>query len=131
MYDENMRNREDWDLNIRMIECQRPFVVIDEALYYYTRTEGSITTGSKHKLYGYTEMLLRKHHKRLADTGNREIRRIYAKNMWDLARLYANELHDVRKCLSSAAESLRYDFNIRRIVHPLLHHAGSALDGKD
>ena len=130
MYDEEMRNREDWDLNIRMIESGKPFAVVDEPLYFYSRTEGSITTGNRRKLHGYTEKLLRKHHKRLADMGSKEIARIYAKNMWDLARSYAYEVHDLHESLRCAMESLRYDLSIGRLLHPIVHGFGRVSDGK-
>src|ERR1700680_1299064 len=47
MYDEEMRMREDWDINIRMIAAAKPFITIEEALYLYSRTEGSITSGNR------------------------------------------------------------------------------------
>lgn len=119
MYDDQMRNREDWDLNIRMIEAGRPLAIVDQPLYHYRRTEGSITTGNRQRLYLYTERLLRKHHKRLADNTNKEIAAIYARNMWALARSYAYDIHDLRATYRCARESLRYDFDIRRIAHVL------------
>jgi glycosyltransferase involved in cell wall biosynthesis len=128
MYDEDIRMREDWEINIRMIEAGKPFVVIDEPLYLYSRTEGSITTGNLHKLYSYTEKLLRKHHKQLADAGNEEIARIYAENMWDLARRYCFELKDVREGVRCIIESLRYDMSVHRLVHPLIHRVEGALN---
>jgi len=73
MYDEEIRMREDWDINIRMIAAGKPFALLDEPLYLYTRTAGSITTGNLHKLFFYSEKVLRKHHKSLADGGNKEI----------------------------------------------------------
>jgi glycosyltransferase involved in cell wall biosynthesis len=121
MYDEEIRNREDWDINIRMIAAGKRFVTVDEPLYHYTRTEGSITTGNKRRLYSYTEMLLRKHHKRLADQGNKEVGKIYANNLWDLARRYFYEVRDPREACRCAWESLRYDPSLYRLVHPVIH----------
>jgi glycosyltransferase involved in cell wall biosynthesis len=121
MYDEEIRNREDWDINIRMIAAGKRFVTVDEPLYHYTRTEGSITTGNRRRLYSFTEMLLRKHHKRLADGGNKEAARLYAKNLWDLARRYFYEVRDPREGFRCAWESFRYDPSFSRFVHPLIH----------
>jgi glycosyltransferase involved in cell wall biosynthesis len=127
MYDEKIRMREDWDINIRMIAAGKPFALLDEPIYLYTRTEGSITTGNRRKLYFYTEKLMRKHHKRLADEGSRAIAKIYAANMWDLARRYFYEIRDFRQGLRCSMESLRYDINFLRLLHPLAHHIDVAL----
>ena len=121
MYDEMIRIREDWDINIRMIQAGKPFVNLDQPLYHYTKTEGSITTANHRRLYSFTEMLMRKHHKKFADNGNKQVARIYAKNMWDLARRYFYEIHDSRESLRCAWESLRYDPSPSRLMHPLLH----------
>jgi len=122
MYDEEIRMREDWDINIRMIAAGKPFALLDEPLYLYTRTAGSITTGNLHKLFFYSEKVLRKHHKSLADGGNKEISSIYASNMWLLARRYFYEAHDFREALHCLRESMRYDFSPYRLFHPLIHH---------
>lgn len=119
MYDEEMRNREDWDMHIRMVRARRPLGILDEPLYHYTRTEGSITTGNRRTLCAYTEKLLRKHHKRLADAGSREISLIYARNMWNLAREYFYEIRDYRKGLRCMFESIRYDRSISRPLNAL------------
>ena len=121
MYDEAIRVREDWDLNIRMILAGKRFAIVDEPLYEYTRTEGSITTSNRRQLLLYTERLLCKHHKRLADAGNKEIAKIYASIMWGLARQYFQEIHDFRRGMHCAWESLRYDANLFRVVHPIVH----------
>jgi glycosyltransferase involved in cell wall biosynthesis len=121
MYDEEIRMREDWDINIRMIAAGKPFVLLDEPLYLYTRTEGSITTGNLHKLFFYTEKLLRKHHKTLADGGNKEICRLYATNMWLLARRYFYETHDFREAFRCMRQSMRYDLSLYRLFHPIVH----------
>ena len=120
MYDEEIRNREDWDINIRMISAGKRFVTVDEPLYHYSRTEGSITTGNYGRLFGYTEMLLHKHHKRLADAANKEVARLYAKNLWELARRYFYEARAPREAFRCALESQRYDPSLYRMVHPLL-----------
>jgi glycosyltransferase involved in cell wall biosynthesis len=127
MYDEEIRMREDWEINIRMIAAGKPYALLDEPVYLYTRTEGSITTGNRRKLYFYTEKLMRKHHKRLADEGSPVIAKIYAANMWDLARRYFYEIRDFREGLRCVRESLRYDMNVFRLLHPLAHHIDVAL----
>jgi glycosyltransferase involved in cell wall biosynthesis len=127
MYDENIRMREDWDINIRMIAAEKRFALLDQPLYLYSRTEGSITTGNRRKLYGYTEAVFRKHHKRLADAGSERIARIYAANMWGLARNYLYEIKDFRQAVRCAWESLRYDLDPTRLVHPLIHRWDSSL----
>ena len=129
MYDEEIRMREDWDINIRMIAANKPFAVLDEPLYLYTRTEGSITTGNRRKLYSYTEALLRKHHKRLADAGNEKIASVYAANMWGLARSFFYEIKDFRQALRCFIESISYDVNVLRLFHPLLHHLDPRREG--
>jgi glycosyltransferase involved in cell wall biosynthesis len=122
LYDDEMRNREDWDINIRMIEHGHKFVYIPEPLYLYSWREDSITTGNPCKMLRYTERLLRKHHKRLADAGDIRVRRLYSDNMWALARRYAYALRRAPDAFRCMRESLSYDFSARRIVHPLLHH---------
>ena len=126
MYDEAIRNREDWDINIRMIAAGKRFVTVDEPLYHYTRTAGSITTGNRRRLYLFTEMLLRKHHKHLADAGNNEAARLYAKNLWELARRYFYEIRDPREGFRCAWESLRYDPSPSRLFHPIIHRLEAA-----
>jgi len=126
MYDEEIRNREDWDINIRMIGAGKRFVNVDQPLYYYTRTEGSITTGNRRRLYSFTEMLLRKHHKRLADAGNKAAAHLYAQNLWRLARGYFYEIRDPREGFRCAWQSLRYDPSLSRLVHPLFHRLQTA-----
>ena len=121
MYDEAIRMREDWDINIRMIAASRPFALLDEPLYLYTRTEGSITTSNLHKLFFYTEKLLRKHHKSLADAGNKEVSRLYASNMWLLSRRNFYEARNFRETFRCLRESMRYDLSLYRLLHPLIH----------
>jgi glycosyltransferase involved in cell wall biosynthesis len=121
MYDEEIRMREDWDINIRMIAAGKPFVLLDETLYLYTRTEGSITTSNLHKLFFYTEKLLRKHHKSRADSGSKEVSKLYASNMWLLAHRYFYDAHDSGEAFRCVLESMRYDMNFCRLFHPLIH----------
>jgi len=126
MYDEKFPIREDWDINIRMIMAGKRFVSVDEPLYHYARTEGSLTTGNRRRVYFFTEMLLRKHHKRLADDGNKNAARLYAKNLWDLSRRYFYEIRDSRQGLRCAWESFRYDPSFSRLAHPLIHRLETA-----
>lgn len=124
MWDDGMKMREDWDLNIRLISTGEPFVHLARPLYHYRRRPGSITTSNPEKLFGYTERLLVKHHKTSADAGDLVSRRIYAEQMWDLARLRLYTKKNWRKTLYCVWQSLRYDFSITRLMHPILHHAG-------
>jgi glycosyltransferase involved in cell wall biosynthesis len=127
MYDEQIKMREDWDINIRLIAQKLPYVVVDEPLYLYSRTEGSITTGNRKKLATYTEKVLHKHHKALADAGNKQIASIYAANMWGMAREYFYDIKDSKEGFRCMAESFRYDKNIFRLLHPILHRVNVAL----
>jgi glycosyltransferase involved in cell wall biosynthesis len=121
MYDEGLAVREDWDINIRMIEQERPFTYIKQPLYIYARTEGSLMTGNLRRTLTSTEKVLLKHHKKLADSGNSEIAVIYARNMWQLARRYFYEARDFPEAFRCVRESLRYNLSLHRIFHPLIH----------
>jgi glycosyltransferase involved in cell wall biosynthesis len=120
MYDEEMRNREDWDLNIRMFARGLPYSYLSQPLYLYTWREGSITR-NRARVLDYTEKLLDKHHKRLADAGDRKASTIYAALLWDLGRQRLYHASDLRGALRSVTQSLRYDFRLGRIFHPLAH----------
>ena len=122
MYDEAMKYREDWDLNIRMFAARMPYSYIAEPLYLYTWREGSITTSKRARVLDFTRMLLRKHHKTLADAGDQRVARMYSQLMWGLARNYFYEARDYRSALRCALESLNYDFSMTRLLHPMLHH---------
>jgi glycosyltransferase involved in cell wall biosynthesis len=123
-YDEEMRNIEDWDLNVRMIESGRSFVHIPTPLYKYYSREGSITKSNRPRILHYLEKLLRKNHKRIADSGDREAARIYAENMWGLARSWKQENEFMRSAIC-LRESLAYDFKCYRLFHPILRHFGT------
>ena len=127
MYDENMRCREDWDINIRMFESNRSFVYLPEPLYLYSWREGSITTGNRVNVLHYTEQLLRKHHKRLADEGDKAAAKLYAKNMWILGREYFYETAAIWQTWECTRESFAYDRNVRRLVHPLIRRLSQVL----
>lgn len=129
MYDLKLPPREDWDINIRMFEMRKPFVYIGEPLYVYLWREGSCTTSQYEKLFGATERVLRKNHKRLADAGDRVIARIYAETMWDLGRRFFYVLDDYQHAFACVRESLAYDLSIRRMVHPFVHQMRQWLVG--
>lgn len=122
LWDAEMKMREDWDLNIRLLTAGEPFVYLPKPLYRYRKRPGSITTGDPKRLLFYTERLLRKHHKALADSGDRVIAQIYAENMWGLARQHFYRRRDWRKAVACAKESLSYDFSLSRVLHPIAHN---------
>ncbi len=124
LYDPAIRMCEDWELNIRMFEQRRPFVYISKPLYLYTKREGSITTGRIAENLSYTEQVFRKHHKRLADQGDKLVAHLYAFHMWDLARRYWYSVHMPAASVRCMCESLKYEFNGHRLVHPVVHFAG-------
>src|SRR5512143_1932073 len=66
LYDEDMRIREDWDINIRMILGKKPFSYVPEPLYIYKIRSDSLIKSRYRKRYDYTLKLLKKHHKSLA-----------------------------------------------------------------
>lgn len=121
MWDADIKMREDWDLNIRLINAEEPFVYLPRPLYRYRKRPESITTGDPKPLFTYTEQVLRKHHKRLADAGDKGVARVYAENMWDLARQHFYRRKDLRKAFACIRESLAYDFRPSRILHPVVH----------
>ena len=121
MFDEDLAVREDWDINIRLIEGGRPFTYINEPLYIYARTEGSLMTGNLGRVLTCTEKLLRKHHKKLADSGKTQVASIYARNMWGLAHRYFYDARDFRKAFRCVRESMRYDLSLYRLLHPIIH----------
>lgn len=121
MYDEEMKVREDWDINIRLIQSGKPYICVDEPLYLYTCTEGSITRGNRRRVLEFTEKLLHKYHKRLADAGDRAIAHLYAINMWEMGRVYHYQMADSLTALRCLKESVRYDFNVGRLLHALAH----------
>jgi glycosyltransferase involved in cell wall biosynthesis len=121
MFDEGLAVREDWDINIRMVEAGRPFTYINQPLYIYARTEGSLMTGNLRRVLTCTEKVLVKHHKKLADEGNPQIASIYARNMWHLARRYFYEARDFREGFLCVCESMRYNLSLHRLFHPIIH----------
>lgn len=120
MYDEEMKNREDWDINIRMFSKGFVYSYLPQPLYLYTWRPGSIT-GDRARILNYTERLLRKHHKRLADAGDRDVSKIYADLLWGLSRQRMYETSDLLGAVRCALQSLRYDFSVGRLLHPFAY----------
>ena len=121
MWDEAMTAREDWELNIRLIASGEPYVYLERPLYCYRRRPDSITTGDPGKMLAFTEEIFKKHHKRLADGGDRVAAKIYAENMWGLGRRYFYEKRNLAKTARCVTESLKYDCNPERLAHPISH----------
>jgi glycosyltransferase involved in cell wall biosynthesis len=115
MYDEELRSREDWDLNIRMILKDRRFVYLPRLLYYYHARKGSLTTETS-SILGFTERVLQKHHKSMADAGDARAAEIYAENMWHLARRYFYSTGNVERAACCVLEALTYDPNLGRML---------------
>jgi len=122
LYDEEMLIREDWDINIRMILNGKPFSYLPEPLYIYKIRSNSLIKTKYKKKYDYTLKLLKKHNKRIADSGNKDVARVYAHNLWRLGENYLTDVHDIKSFIFCIAESLRYDFNLRRLLHPFYFH---------
>jgi len=120
-YDKNLFTREDWDMNIRLILNGVRFSYIPEPLYIYKIRKNSLTKGTKNRSYDSTFKLLKKHHKKLADDGNKDVAKIYAHNLWRLGKAYL-DLSDFRSCYSCLVESMKYDFNLKRLLHPFYFH---------
>jgi cellulose synthase/poly-beta-1,6-N-acetylglucosamine synthase-like glycosyltransferase len=57
----------------------------------------------------------------VVDDGNKEISRLYASNLWWLARRYSYEAHDFREAFRCIRESVRYDLSLYRLFHPFIH----------
>ena len=129
MWDPLMKNLEDWDLNIRMIERREPFAYVSEPLYHYRKRPGSITTVAPVKIIDYWEMILKKHHKRLCLTGMEEVRPLYAAAMWHVARRQFYEKRQILRAMISAYESMKFDLALPRIVHALRYMVGIRLLG--
>jgi glycosyltransferase involved in cell wall biosynthesis len=123
MWDEALRTREDWDLNIRLMASGEPFAYLNMPLYHYRHRPGSLTTANSRGLLLDTERLLRKHHKPRADAGDTEVAKIYAARMWDLARSHFFRTRDLAAVSRCVWESAMYDFSLARLIHPLVHHA--------
>jgi glycosyltransferase involved in cell wall biosynthesis len=100
-YDETLRARNDWDLNIRMIRAGKRFCYIPEPLYQYYRREGSITEGTH--VVACTKRILDKHHRKLAPQ-SKAYRQAYGAALWLLGKRYWHANHRfaaVYYCLAS------------------------------
>lgn len=122
LYDKNLLTREDWDMNIRLIHNNKPFSYIPEPLYIYKIRTNSLMKSSNRKSYDSTLKLLKKHHKKIADSGDREVAKIYAHHLWRLGKAYLTDVRDVKSAVACIAESMRYDFNVKRLLHPFYFH---------
>lgn len=122
LWDAEMKMREDWDLNIRLIEAREPYIYLAEPLYQYRKRPDSITTGNPDRLFHYTEQVLRKHARRYADAGDQVAARLYAENLWDLGRQHLYRRRDPRSALRCMCESFRYDFKPSRLLHAVRHN---------
>jgi hypothetical protein len=72
--------------------------------------------------WDYTLKLLKKHSKKKADDGNKDVARVYAQNLWGLGKNYLIDAYDIKSFIFCAGESLKYDFNMRRLLHPFYFH---------
>lgn len=92
MYDPALQSRQDWDINIRMIEAGKPFCYLAEPVYRYYRRENSISNGAPRIVLDCTRRLLEKHHRRVASR-NQVLNRSYAEALWRLGRLHWQTNH--------------------------------------
>jgi glycosyltransferase involved in cell wall biosynthesis len=122
LYDEDMRIREDYDINIRMILAGKRFSYIPEPLYIYKIRSNSLVKTKYKKKYDYALKLLKKHSKKIADDGNKDVARVYAHNLWRLGRNYLTDVHDIKSFIFCVGESLKYDFSLWRLAHPFYFH---------
>jgi glycosyltransferase involved in cell wall biosynthesis len=122
LYDKTLLTREDWDMNIRLIRGGIRFSYVPEPVYIYKIRKSGLMKSAKKKSYDSTLRLLKKHHKNLADEGSKDIAKIYAQNLWRLAKAYLSETNDVKSFMFCVAESMRYDFSLKRLFHPFYFH---------
>jgi glycosyltransferase involved in cell wall biosynthesis len=118
LFDEQLqlRSREDWELNIRMIHAGIRFVYIPEPLYLHHVREGTLT-GDTRGVLDATYHVLEKHHKHLADRGDQRAARIYAENLWVLGRRSLEWHRDLRRAALCLYRALRYDYqNAARLM---------------
>jgi len=121
-YDETLRTREDWDLNIRMIRNREEFRYVSRPLYSYYFRQGSLTS-KKSTVLDDTLRVLRKHHKSLADKGDSLAARIYSQQLWELGRRYFYSQRNVIRGGFCIVQSVAYDRNMSRVGHALRHRA--------
>lgn len=121
-YDEKLKTREDWDLNIRMLWSGSQFFYVAQPLYNYYFRSNSLMSSRSDEVLNDTFRVLRKHHKQLADSGDVAAARIYGEQLWDLGRRYLYSRWNLRMALRCAAESIFYDPDLTRITHAIRHH---------
>lgn len=119
LYDESFFVLEDWDLNTRMIEDDKKFIYINKPLYAYKIRKKSLIKNNTKNVLDFTLKFLQKHRNKLLGTKDRDIIDIYSQHMWNLARRYFYELKDIKKSIYCIKESLKYSFNLNRLIHPL------------
>jgi glycosyltransferase involved in cell wall biosynthesis len=107
-FDESYRIFEDWDLYIRLFRADVKGAYLPGPWYRYAVRGGSLTQDHA-LLVGSRARLLEKHHRELAVQGDRVIRKIYAHQLWKLAREYYYRLHQPASALRCLAASLRWD----------------------
>lgn len=110
MYDSSMKTREDWDMNIRMILNNHSFSYVKEPLYHYHIRMDSLMRGDRATSYNCTLALLEKHHKVIARSGDKNVQKIYAVNMWWLGRKYFNDKISYKLFAYCLFQSIRYGF---------------------
>ncbi len=119
LYDIRLKTREDWDMSIRLIRAGRKFSYIPKPLYKYYFRQNSLMRKSKLLSYNCSFLVMQKHHKEMAAKGDLRARKIYANNMWWLGRNYLLLEHELKHFLYCIFESIKYDFNIKRLINPL------------
>jgi glycosyltransferase involved in cell wall biosynthesis len=116
LFDESLRIFEDWELYIRIIDGGVRPVYVAGTWYRYVVRPNSLTRDLT-AMTRCKEVVLRRHHKRLADAGEPRMRVVYADQMWWLARHCAYHVRRRGAALRFLLEALRYDPDPRRLVH--------------
>jgi succinoglycan biosynthesis protein ExoO/succinoglycan biosynthesis protein ExoU len=114
-FDESFRIFEDWDLYIRLFRAGARGAYLPGPWYRYTVREDSITRDYT-LLVDSRSRLVAKHHRELAERGDRTLRAIYAHQLWKLAREYHYRLHRAGPALRCAIASLRWNFAPGKLV---------------
>ncbi len=115
LFDESYRIFEDWDLFIRLSLAGIKAAYAPGPWYRYFVRGDSITRDHR-LLVESRERLIRKHHRRLALTGEPEMRKLYAHLLWKLAREYHYVLGRSGKAILLLAESVRWHSAPRRLL---------------
>jgi len=117
MYDENLKAREDWDIDIRMIEAGKRFAYVSEPIYRYHRRMDSITNAPGLTTLVATLRVFDKHHRRLAPH-HRRFAFAYGAALWRLGASYW-ERRDVLPALRYSAESIVRQRSFRNLTRVL------------